>query len=148
MRLCITAGRNPCVSRHFSGAGWTENVSGQPYGRDMLMTVSVDVEAGVADSVMLRSIDQKPWGPGSTTLLEQIDPARLPAADMPTYIRLCDRAESAFAARRDEATLLMAGPSDRGKNYREVETPAHELSAALRIPLGAAHGGSRHPPLR
>jgi len=106
----------------------------------MLMTVSVDVEAGDADSVMLHSIDQKPWGPGSTTLLEQIDPARLPAADMPTYIRLCDRAESAFAARRDEATLLMAGPSDRGKNYREVETPAHELSAALRIPLGAAHG--------
>jgi len=106
----------------------------------MLMTVSVDVDDGVADSAVLHALDEQPWEPGSAALLERVDPARLPAADMPLYIKLCDRAESVFAARRDQATLLMAGPSDKGKNYREVETPAHELSAALRIPLGAAHG--------
>jgi hypothetical protein len=108
----------------------------------MLMTVSVDVDAasGVADSVVLQWLDEQPWEPGSATVLEQIDSARLPEADLPTYIKLCDRAESVFAARRDRATFLIAGPSDKGKNYREVETPAHELSAALRIPLGTAHG--------
>lgn len=104
------------------------------------MTVAVDVDYGVADSAVLHALDEQPWEPGAAAMLDRIDPARLSEADLPIYIKLCDRAESVFAERRDRATLLMAGPSDKGKNYREVETPAHELSAALRIPLGAAQG--------
>jgi len=93
----------------------------------------------VLDAMRLAWIDDERFGPREITMLSAIDPTKLAKAELPTYIKNCDRAESIFAARRDRATLLMAGPDDRGKNYRELETPAHELCVALRIPLGAAH---------
>jgi len=99
-----------------------------------------DTDKAVPDEVALAWIDSQPLGAWSLAMLEQIDPADLFESAMPTYIKACDRAESFFAARRDRATLLMAGPSDSGKNFREFQTPAHELAVALRIPLGAAHG--------
>jgi len=99
-----------------------------------------DTDDAIPDAVALAWIDDKPFGQWSLTLLSGIDPAKLPESELPTYIKNCDRAESVFAARRDRATLLMAGPSDARKNYREFLTPAHELSVALRIPLGAAQG--------
>src|SRR4051812_18556590 len=95
-----------------------------------------DTDKAVPDAVALSWIAGHPLEQWSVALLEGIDPANLPASELPAYIKECDRTESMFAARRDRATLLMAGPSDQGKNFREVETPAHELSVALRIPLG------------
>ncbi|HEX4654261.1 MAG TPA: hypothetical protein VH274_00825, partial [Mycobacteriales bacterium] len=99
-----------------------------------------NTDKAVPDAVALAWIDGRPFGQWSLALLEGIDPVNLPASEVPTYIKACDRAESLFAARKDRATLLMAGPSDARKNFRDVMTPAHELSVALRIPLGAAHG--------
>lgn len=99
-----------------------------------------DTDKAVPDAVALSWIESRPLEQWSLALLEQIDIANLPPSEVPTYIKMCDRAESLFAAKRDRATLMMAGPSDAKKNYREVMTPAHELAVALRIPLGAAHG--------
>jgi hypothetical protein len=91
-------------------------------------------------SRLLSRVDDQPFEPWSAAALGKINPALLSKDQLPTYIKACDRVKSAFDAKRDRATLLMAGPNDRGKNLRELETPAHELCAALRIPLGAAHG--------
>ena len=99
-----------------------------------------DTDKAVPDAVALAWIESRPMETWSVALLHQIDDANLPDSELPTYIKMCDRAESMFASKRDRATARMAGPSDAGKNYREVMTPAHELAVALRIPLGAAHG--------
>src|SRR5689334_13166499 len=93
---------------------------------------------GVPDSVALSWIKDRPIEHVSLALLEYIVPRTLSKDELPDYIKCCDRAETLFAARKDRANLLMAGPDDRHKNFKELETPAHELCAALRNPLGAA----------
>lgn len=83
---------------------------------------------------LLSWIDGRPLGEWSVSMLDAIDPRSLDKADLPTYIKACDRVESRFAAKRDRATLLLAGQDDRNRNFREVETPTHELCAPPRLP--------------
>lgn len=95
------------------------------------------VGPGLPVGAALRWIDVSQFGPWSATLLASIDPADVHVADLPRYIRLLDRAESAMAARKSAAVATLAGAPPAG-GYREVDAPAHELVVALRIPLGAA----------
>lgn len=99
-----------------------------------------DTDQAVPDPVVLVWIESQPMTAWSLAMLEQVNPERLPDTSLPLYLKLCDRAESLFAARRDRATFLLAGTSDSRKSFREFQTAPHELAVALRIPLGATHG--------
>lgn len=105
---------------------------------DPWLDTTAQTSDGLPDSVALRWIDAEPFTEWSFALLGRIDPQRLPKQDLPTYISLSQRAESWLGARRSRATVAMAGLSDKGKRFKDVDTGAHELVAALRIPLGAA----------
>ena len=90
------------------------------------------------DAVALRWVDAEPFAEWSLALFGRIDPTQLPKQDLPTYISLSQRAQTWLAARQSRATVAMAGLSDKGKKFKDVDTGAHELVAALKIPLGAA----------
>ena len=79
-----------------------------------------DTDKAVPDAVALAWIESRPLEQWSLALLAQIDVVNLPESEVPTYIKVCDRAESMFAAKKDRATLVLAGPSDARKNFREV----------------------------
>lgn len=91
-----------------------------------------------ADQLALRGIAAQPFASWSLSSLLHIDVARLPERDRPMFHQLMLKAEAFLAAKRYRATVALAGLSDKGKTFDEVDTAAHELVAARRIPLGAA----------
>ncbi|MDQ1703906.1 MAG: hypothetical protein QOF18_272 [Frankiaceae bacterium] len=94
--------------------------------------------SGVPAGVVLRWIDAQPFGAWSAALLAMVDQAELGPGDMPRYIRLLDRAESFQAARKAAAIFALAGAKETARDFRDVDSAPHELTVALRIPLGAA----------
>lgn len=99
---------------------------------------SWDPDDPLPDQMALRWVASQPFAAWSMTMLSQIDPARLPVVDQPMLQRLLQKAETFLAAKRYRATLALAGRSDKGKRFDEVDTGAHELVVARKIPLGAA----------
>ena len=97
-----------------------------------------DQDQPLPDQIALRWVDSQPFDAWSMTLMSQIDPAKLPATDLPTWHRLNQKAQSFLTAKQYRATVAMAGLSSRGQRFDEVDTGAHELVCALKIPLGAA----------
>ena len=90
------------------------------------------------DQIALRWVDAQPFAAWSLTLMSEIDPTKLPALDLPVYHRLSEKAQTFLKAKQYRAVVAIAGISSRGKNFDEVDTGAHELVCALKIPLGAA----------
>jgi hypothetical protein len=97
-----------------------------------------DPDQPLPDQLALRWVASQPFEPWSVTVLSQIDPARLPDTDRPVYLAMNQKAQSWWAARQYRATVAMAGISDNGRSFDEVDTGAHELVVALRVPLGDA----------
>lgn len=97
-----------------------------------------DREDPLPDQIALRWVDGQPFAAWSVTLMSEIDPARLPATDLPTYHRLSQKAQTFLRAKQYRAVVAIAGISSKGVRFDEVDTGAHELVCALKIPLGAA----------
>ena len=95
-------------------------------------------EDPLPDQIALRWVDSQPFAAWSLTLMSAIDPAKLPAVDLPVYHRLSQKSQSFLRAKQYRAVVAIAGISSRGVSFDEVDTGAHELVAALKIPLGAA----------
>ena len=97
-----------------------------------------DPDEPLPDQVALRWVDSLPFGAWSLTLISQIDPAKLHTSDLPVFHRLGQKAQSFLTAKQYRATVAMAGRSSKGQAFDDVDTGAHELVVALKIPLGAA----------
>ncbi|MBV9291614.1 MAG: DUF222 domain-containing protein [Frankiales bacterium] len=91
---------------------------------------------GLPDALVLTWIDELELGPWAPALLAQIDPTRLDPRALPTYLRAFHRVETWSAARKSQAVALIA--ADPPKDAGVVDPAAHEVSAALRKPVGAA----------
>jgi hypothetical protein len=113
-------------------------VLGSPLDSFGLCPESWDPDEPLPDQIALRWVDSQPFASWSVTLLSQIDPVKLPATDLPTYHRLSQKAQAFLTAKQYRAVVAMAGISSRGVKFDEVDTGAHELVCALKIPLGAA----------
>src|SRR4051812_30970320 len=86
---------------------------------------SWDPDEPLPDQLALRWLAGQPFEAWSLTLLSRIDPVRLPATDLPVYLAMNQKAEAFLAARRYRATAALAGASDQGKRFDEVDTAAH-----------------------
>src|SRR4051812_22734276 len=95
-------------------------------------------EDPLPDQIALRWVGSQPFAGWSLALLSGIDPAKLPMTDLPAFHRLNQKAQAFLTAKQYRATVAIAGISSKGKKFDEVDTGAHELVVALKIPLGAA----------
>lgn len=92
---------------------------------------------GTAPGGMLRWAESSPMGDFAVAALMSIDPSQLDDEDLPTYLAECDRAESAFAARKHDAIRELASRTSHDEAVA-ISRAAPEVSFALRLPLTCA----------